>query len=114
MRLLEHHNDVAESLLIRDYALRLPVAGLEYPTEQLGELDANVVQLQSILAESSGVDQSLSTEAEEFVIRFRRWSKRVQELLENLFILGGEESLPYSQYLKLERLLQLQNGAKAD
>ena len=110
IRLLDLHADLAESVLLHDLGLLLPLSGPldDLRSGQLRELEL-VTQELARLELAGGPIQADSAHGQ--VGRFRRWSERYQRLLADLFERDRPQAPTFDEYLKLEELLELQVGA---
>lgn len=113
VRLLDHHSDVAESILLHDLGLLLPLSGPmdDIRPDQLRELEAATDELAAHPLASTGANHKVG---HDYIGRFRRWSERYQRLVADLFERDRPQAPSFDEYLALEALLDLQQGAKAD
>jgi tryptophan 2,3-dioxygenase len=116
IRLLDRQCDLAESVLVHDLNLRIPVAdraeGLL--SNQLSVLVRLTSELSHRIAPSDR--QALSTHYAGlgYVGRFGAWSERYQRLLVQLFEPGTGQASEFARYLALDELLDLHQGVKGD
>jgi tryptophan 2,3-dioxygenase len=116
VRLLDRHSDIAESILIHDLGLSLHLSGPldDVGSQQLREAEGLAGQLASSL-EATGDRVSPHRQAgQDFTGRFRQWSTRYQGLLADLFERDRPSGPSLDEYLALEQLLDLFDGAKGD
>jgi len=113
IRLLDLHADLAESILLHDLGLLLPLSGPldDIRSAQLRELESVTEQLAG-LEPADGPTQAGS--AHGLAGHFRRWGERYQRLLADLFERDRPQAPSFDEYLKLEALLKLQVGAMGD
>jgi tryptophan 2,3-dioxygenase len=113
IRLLDLHTDVAESILLHDLGLLLPLSGPldDIRSAQLRELESVTEQLARL--EPAG-EPTQTDSAHGQVGRFRRWGERYQRLLADLFERDRPQAPSFDAYLKLDELLELQVGAMGD
>ncbi len=113
IRLLDLHTDVAESILLHNLGLLLPLSGPldDIRSTQLRELESVTEQLAGL--RPAGMPSQADT-AHSLVGNFRRWSERYQRLLADLFERDRPQAPSFDDYLKLDELLQLQVGAMGD
>ena len=113
IRLLDLHTDVAESILLHDLGLLLPISGPldDIRSAQLRELESVTEHLARL--ELAG-DSTHADSAHGLVGRFGRWSERYQRLLADLFERDRPQAPSFDEYLKLDELLKLQVGAMGD
>jgi len=113
IRLLDLHTDVAESVLLHDLGLLLPLSGPldDIRSAQLRDLESVTEQLARL--EQAG-EPTQTDSAHGQVGRFRRWGERYQRLLADLFERDRPQAPSFDAYLKLDELLELQVGAMGD
>ncbi|MGH2620730.1 MAG: tryptophan 2,3-dioxygenase family protein [Anaerolineales bacterium] len=113
IRLLDLHTDLAESVLLHDLGLLLPLSGPldDIRSAQLRELESVTGQLAQ-LELASGPSRIESVHG--LAGRFTRWSERYQRLLADLFERDRPQAPSFDEYLKLDELLKLQVGAMGD
>ena len=113
VRLLDLHSELAESILLHDLGLLFPLSGPldDLRPDQLRKLDALTDELAA--RPSAGADDK-SRFNHDYIGRFRRWSERYQHLLADLFERDRPQAPSFDEYLNLNTLLDLQQGAKGD
>jgi tryptophan 2,3-dioxygenase len=116
VRLLDGQADVAETILLHDLGLRLSldVEQGEQPSDQFRRLKALTERTATALAQAKPGDPRLLRAGQDYLGRFKRWSPRFEQLLQDLIDPAGTGAPDYPQYLHLETLLALQAGVKAD
>jgi len=113
--LLDDQAEVAEAILIRSHGLRLPLAsGREPLSDQLYALKGLAEQAARELAQEVPKDSRVERAWHDVLARFERWSPRFVGLLAALFERQRSGAQDYREFLRLEALLDLQTGAKAD
>jgi tryptophan 2,3-dioxygenase len=137
LALLEAQVDLAETILIRELDLRLPLASGSGGSEQFIRLEGLAAEVSQQMGRpargalrsshaaeqvqaakepsSAGPDAGrLRRAASDFVSGFERFSARFKRLLEELVDDGAPAHLDYDAHLQLSTLLALQTGVKAD
>jgi len=116
IELLDRHVDLAESILLDDLSLSLPLSGplSDLRTSQLGVLEEQTQQLGVLLGGTEGTSERYAQMGREFIHRSKRWSERYQRMLTELFDTDRPTALNLDQYLAIEELLDLEQGVKGD
>ena len=110
--LLDAQVEVAEAILSDGHGMRLPLAASQgRRSDQLQRLKRLAEQAAQDLAPK---DSSVQRGWRDALARFDRWLPRFEHLLETLFEPDGSGALDFREYLRLEQLLDLQTGVKAE
>ncbi len=116
IRLLDRHTDLAESILLDDLGLQIPLSGPldDLRSKQLRALEHQVQGLSKRLGNVKDANAPYAQSGRDFIGRASRWSDRYQRLLADLFERDWPSAPDLEQYLAIEELLDLDQGAKGD
>ena len=116
IRLLDRHMDLAESILLDDLGLQIPLSGPldDLRSRQLRALDDQVRVLSDQLGNVKDASEPYAQSGRDFIGRASRWSDRYQRLLADLFERDWPNAPDLEQYMAMEQLLDLDQGAKGD
>ncbi len=115
LRLLNHQNQVVESLLNSGKELKIDVAATDQgsPSAQFSALLRAVGRLQRMLPEIPASPHTHTRAAREVLDRMDAWAPRYHAWVSRL-VQSSDSAPPLSTYLDLETLLSIQNGVKAE
>ncbi len=116
VRLLDRHTDLAESILLDDLELDLPLSGPldDLRSTQLRDLEKQVQNHSAVLAASDSSAAPYAHAGRDFIGRANRWSDRYRRLLADLFERDRPTSPDLEHYLAIPELLSLDQGVKGD
>ncbi len=116
IRLLDRHTDLAESILLDDLGLELPLSGPldDLRSTQLRDLEKQVQDLSAVLATSGSSAAPYAQAGRDFIGRANRWSDRYQRLLADLFERDRPTAPDLEHYLATPELLNLDQGVKGE
>jgi tryptophan 2,3-dioxygenase len=116
IQLLDGHVEVAESIVVHDLALQIPLSGPmdDLRSAQLRRTGALTEQLIEKLDRHEQADDPSLRIGRIYIKHFQYWSDRYQRLTADLFVRDHPGAPALDQYLALEDLLNLHDGAKAD
>ncbi len=116
IRLLDRHTDLAESILLDDLGLELPLSGPldDLRSTQLRDLEEQTQGLSTALAAAGSSTAPYAQAGRDFIGRSNRWSDRYQRLLADLFERDRPAAPELEEYLAIQELLSLDQGVKGE